>query len=573
MKRTIKSFLWILVVFSLLSCMAVFAASPDVNVWESSCRLVIKGNAGEENAGGRATAMLIKKSANPENVTIADIGFVDQIKIEADGSYKFATGYDGEISDYKLCMYLAGENITDTLESAVTTDKMITTTVDVTYGRLSADISVEFMNELLAEQTYTIIAVYYDENGKMLSSAATKTANVSQESIRQVINTKTSYVEGARTLKVIVWDSLERFIPLAKSAEGEISDIDINGDGKINAVFIGDSIYEGAGATKAETSWVFKVGEWMKENYSDETTEVNYYNKGVSGTSTHYSFMRLERDVLSYNPDVVFVGSSTNDGAGDTRREIESIVRTLLSQENPPYIIITHLARYDKNSYFATFGERGKAVADHYGIPFYDATNDVKAAIENAKATTDEYYSDNVHPADKGYAVIADSIIKGIGNRSLLKKATLPDEKLLENSVILSSSGRFSSADTDTVTRNGNWTQGSGSKGAYLQTGTVGDSLKLKFTGNAFAFEYGIHKNSGRIEVYVDGELIKTANPRYNDKVTSYQMICQGDSMFLDLAENKEHNVELKVIESDSNVAERDITARIYSILTATVIR
>lgn len=572
MKKTIKSFLWILVVFSMLSGIAVFAETPDINVWEQSCRIVIKGNAGETAAGGRATAMLIKKSADPENVTIADIGFVDQINIASDGSYKFSTGYEGDVSDYKLCMYLAGENITKTLESAVTTDKMITTTVDVAYGRLYADISVEFKNELLADQTYTIIAIYYDENGKMLSATATNTASISTESINQVIKTNTAYIEDAHKLKVVVWDSIETFIPLADSKESHISDIDVNGDGEINAVFIGDSIYEGAGATETAKNWVSQVGEWLNTTFENEDTTVNYYNKGVSGTSTHYSLMRFERDVLSYEPDIVFIGSSTNDGAGDTRREIESMVRTLLNQDNPPYIIITHLARYDKIQYYATFGERGRAVAEHYGIPFYDATNDMKAEISSVGATTDEYYSDNVHPSDKGYKVIADNIIKGLSNRKLVKKAETPNARLVENSVILNSAESFSSQ-SDRITAKGIWKTGSTSKGEYVQATAVGDTLEFTFTGNAIGFEYAMHKNSGKVEIYVDGELVQTCNPRYNDKITSYQMVCRDDSVYLDIGEDKEHTVVLKAVESEGDVAAEDYLVRIHRIFTASVTR
>ena len=82
-----------------------------------------------------------------------------------------------------------------------------------------------------------------------------------------------------------------------------------------------------------------------------------------------------------------------------------------------------------------------------------------------------------------------------------------------------------------------------------------------------------MHKNSGKVEIYVDGQLLQTCNPRYNDTITSYQMVCRGDSVYLDIAQDKEHTVVLKAVGSEGDVVAADYLVRIHRIFTASVMR
>ena len=89
--------------------------------------------------------------------------------------------------------------------------------------------------------------------------------------------------------------------------------------------------------------------------------------------------------------------------------------------------------------------------------------------------------------------------------------------------------------------------------------------MEFSFTGDILAFEYGLHKDSGLIEVYVDDELVFTCNPRYNDTLDSYQLVCKGDSIALDL-EYGNHKVVMKTVPNPQVTGSQ--VDRIFGIMT-----
>ena len=370
---------------------------------------------------------------------------------------------------------------------------------------------------------------------------------------------------NANKVKMMIVDKAS-FAPVVDVKEIKLSDANADpfaGDDEINIVFLGDSIYAGSGASSVDNRWVTKVGKWFEETYEDENTAVNWYNQGKGGTTSHYSFVRIERDVLKYNPDIVFVTMTPNDGNTDTTREMESVIRTLQELPNPPYIMMT----YFTNRSWRVSPGYGDAVAEHYGIPVYNNTVDLKNDMEATGREIEAYFADGTHPNDAGYAVIADGIIDWISSGRHFAK---PDnaEKLADNAVTMVSSQFISAEDDSVVTREGSWVAGSN----YLQTNQEGDMLSFTFDGNFIAFEHGLHKNSGKYEVYVDGELKFTGNPYYNN-IETYMMVCKGDSTYLDL-EDGEHIVEIKTVASqNAETTAENYGVRLYDIIVGTVAR
>jgi len=172
MKKFLKSVVVMVLCLSLLCSITAFAASvPDVVVWEATSRIIISGQVDASKAGESATAMLVKKGADLDNLTREDIGYLRQIEVSEGGYYKFVTTIDESVSDYELRMNLAGENVTQSVISAITDNNMLSTSFDIDRGLTSADINVAFSNELLvAGKKYTVIAAYYDATGKLITS-------------------------------------------------------------------------------------------------------------------------------------------------------------------------------------------------------------------------------------------------------------------------------------------------------------------------------------------------------------------------------------------------------------------
>ena len=328
---------------------------------------------------------------------------------------------------------------------------------------------------------------------------------------------------------------------------------------EINVVFIGDSLYEAYSVTESH-KFSTQVGEWFKEQYEDEDTKVNYYNKGAGGTTSEYSLARVIRDVVDLEPDVVFFGTTINDGSRDTTRNMESVIRTLQALENPPYIIMTRFP----TSTFGGVPSYGKTLADHYGIPFIDTTKYFEDAVADG-AVMKDLFMDGVHPNDDGNDIQSAALIDRIETNRYFVKGSNTTPKLLSTSgeIDPASADYFSVLD-ERVERSSGWTVNSNN----VQTTTAGETLKFKFTGNILAFNYGLHNDAAQMQVYVDGELAFTCDPYYPGH-TGFQKVCKETSAYFDLPDG-EHEVEMKVIKSaNSSVTASTQYMRIYDFFTA----
>ena len=111
----------------------------------------------------------------------------------------------------------------------------------------------------------------------------------------------------------------------AKAARGE----------KITVAGIGGSITEGTGITvadgRAEKCWAGLMAAWWNRMFPGQVT---FVNAGISGTSSNFGLHRLEADVLSHDPDLLFIEFAANDGAakGSIRSCQEALILKMLER-------------------------------------------------------------------------------------------------------------------------------------------------------------------------------------------------------------------------------------------------
>ena len=278
MKRIASVFMCMCLMWSI----AAFAAEPEIIVWEPTARVVIRGMLDSAKAGEQVTAVLLDKEADSQNYQSKDIGYLDQIDVNSDGSYKFSFALNKPIEQYKLVMYIAGENVTNSVISATTDNRLISTQVAVTRGVTAADILVNFTNDLkINDATYTVITSYYDENNKLLLVDATPLKEIS-DSFQSSDYITTKYPEGAKFLKVFVWDSAETMIPLASLAKSDLDEV------KTIACW-GDSLTYGRN----------QGTDCSYPKVLAELTGLTVYNMGVGGeTSTTIAARQGALDIL-----------------------------------------------------------------------------------------------------------------------------------------------------------------------------------------------------------------------------------------------------------------------------------
>ncbi len=325
------------------------------------------------------------------------------------------------------------------------------------------------------------------------------------------------------------------------------------GKDSINIVYLGGSITQGAGVSDKSQCWVNRIGEYFKEEYSDKT--INNYNAGLGGTGSDMGIMRLEKDVLSKNPDYVFVEFAVNDiGKSAASRHMESIVRSLQSLPEVPYVTFVYTASYDSaNLCLRNNSPAHQVVADYYGIPAVDMKPDLEDAILSTGTMDDtdnvkKWLVDLTHPTADGYDVYYKAVRSALESGNYYKKPEIRSEKLDINSYPLSTQW-FAARD---ATATGEWTENENpSYGCGFTSSTAGDTLEYTFYGSVLGIQHRIGKECGQYTLNIDGKDIGTIDTYYS-KTTSqgvlgYQNFALGAG---------EHRVKITVLDSKNAAIE-----------------
>ena len=271
-----------------------------------------------------------------------------------------------------------------------------------------------------------------------------------------------------------------------------------------NVLFLGGSITEGAAATEYASCYASLTAKWLKSVYGEN--KINYINKGIGGTDSIYGLLRLNRDVIPYSPNLVFIEFAVNDTGTDTEIYVESIVRSLGKLPNKPYIIFL----YTTNNEYTTPTDSFERIAAHYEIPQISLKEALKKHLNGANPTNCGYFADSVHPTDKGHRVYADEIIKYMSQENFLKKPHYEKEPLngdcfsIMPDFIPSGNAKASAGRNHGLVSK----HGIGNM-LYSVTHDDSQSLELSFTGDTVAIEHGLHENGGEYSIYIDGNLEK----------------------------------------------------------------
>src|SRR5689334_1200465 len=88
----------------------------------------------------------------------------------------------------------------------------------------------------------------------------------------------------------------------------------------LTVVFFGGSLTWGANASDPQrTSYRALMGQYLKDKYPK--AHINCVDAAIGGTGSKLGMFRLERDVLSYKPDLVFLDFTANDDLAGSDHE------------------------------------------------------------------------------------------------------------------------------------------------------------------------------------------------------------------------------------------------------------
>ncbi|MBR1385063.1 MAG: SGNH/GDSL hydrolase family protein [Ruminococcus sp.] len=250
-----------------------------------------------------------------------------------------------------------------------------------------------------------------------------------------------------------------------------------NGE-EITIGYLGGSITEGY-TVKPDECYASLSYNAFKDMYGGDN--VKYCNAGLSGTPSRLGILRMGRDLLPSDPDIVFVEYAVNDGTDFTYQEAyESIIRTLLERD----VAVVLLFSVTKDDYSAQ--DYMKDIGTYYDLPMISYCDALRFLFENDRLKWSDFSNDEAHPNPDGHKLVASMIenyFKTVTeqesgeytipqepkNLLLSYGATMYEGDALEAQEL----GSFKQGDTDVATFNNGW--------RHLKTG--GEPIKFSLKG------------------------------------------------------------------------------------------
>ncbi len=188
--------------------------------------------------------------------------------------------------------------------------------------------------------------------------------------------------------KYNIFFALIFFCTIGLGCGQRIKNLDSSGE---TIVCFGDSITAGLGAEEGKD-----YPSVLREKF-----DLKVINSGVSGDTSRDALMRLEDDVLAYNPKIVIVEFGANDVFGgmskeETFKNIEEVVDKI---HNSGAIVVLVKVELMNSKYDQGF----KDISKRSGALLIDE-------IMNDILKDSELLYDQIHPNAKGYKIIAERI-------------------------------------------------------------------------------------------------------------------------------------------------------------------
>ena len=171
----------------------------------------------------------------------------------------------------------------------------------------------------------------------------------------------------------------------------------------VTVAFLGGSITKNAG----EGGFVSEVAAWIEAQSGG--VHVETINAGIGNTGSDLGAERIDADVLSHRPDVLFVEFAVNDSDHECTADMEQIVRKARTA-NPRADVVFLYAVMDwtlprlEAGKFPQSVIRHEKVAAHYGIPTVALGYEAARKIRLGEWTWKNFSNDACHPTADGYA-------------------------------------------------------------------------------------------------------------------------------------------------------------------------
>jgi len=285
----------------------------------------------------------------------------------------------------------------------------------------------------------------------------------------------------------------------------------------ITVAYIGGSITEGLDVDYAQR-YVTLTAKEFGETYC-AGGKVTCVNAGLSGTPSNLGLVRLHKDVLDYEPDIVFVEFAVNDSQDFHEKQcFESLVRTVLMQENEPAVVLIFNRTQDGYTCQSVMGLTGM----FYRLPMVSVTNAITEELDAGRMVWRDFSNDTVHPNAAGHRLTADFIahLFAEAEQGEWEEYEVPSDTQYQapfaDPILITPD-----TDTDLIADFGSFESFRANRTGFPVQWRADGTEPMKFTVTASAVFLIYHRcnrgNYGSADVYINGEKAMTIHAKDPD--------------------------------------------------------
>ena len=319
----------------------------------------------------------------------------------------------------------------------------------------------------------------------------------------------------------------------------------------ITVAYIGGSITQGSSAGD-NGCYARLTTNWFEQTFPDAT--INYVRAGIGATGSYIGVHRVDSDVISHDPDIVFVEFSVNDTTENTARNVnsyDSLLRKIWNADSSPAIVCIGMTQ-DNGTSFQSYHY---SVAAQYDLPFISYKNAILHVINQGYIKWTDISDDNIHPNTAGHQVLTEIITHYLAKVNENKDSVSGDESdfstpatkdVYANATLLTPAN-FEAVDEAGVieaSQDGNF---GGFTGYWMarvnSSGFGGASLIFEnVEAKNIGLLYGEVVDKGpKIDIYLDGVLANTVDANFPGGWGNYTEAVE----IISLQESGTHTIEI----------------------------
>jgi len=328
----------------------------------------------------------------------------------------------------------------------------------------------------------------------------------------------------------------------------------------VRVAYLGGSITEANG-------WRIKSLDWLKSQYPN--VKFIEINAAISGTGSDFAACRIKTDVLTQNPDLVFLEHRIDGGGGFEAQSVEGIIRQIWKQNPKTDICFIHTVSLDmiptiQDGRNTVIGKVMETIANKYNIPSIDLGVEIaKLEMEGELVMKSDFpvagklwfSMDGVNPGEAGH-----DLYTKIFTRSFVqmkKYAEVKNHKLPEainknnweettllpiTKAELSSGWQLVNTQKDTVYSEGYKRTDDMLRGG-VKCSKVGETVKIKWKGTTLGISDIPNVVGCKIQITIDN-----GNPITIERWQANKY-CNAGLFYLPEQTPGEHTAKIKIME------------------------